>query len=68
MDETFLTIPEVAKLLRLSERSVYNLAQRGELPGAVKFGRQWRVSRDKLLEGVETKEKVRGTGEGEQEL
>ena len=45
----FLTIPECAELLRLSERSVYTNARHGKLPGAVKVGGAWRVERTVLM-------------------
>jgi len=48
--ETFLTIPETARLLRLSVRSVYRLAKDGKLPGAAQYGSQWRVRRDVLMD------------------
>lgn len=45
----WLTIPEVVQLLRLtSEQAGYRLAQRGQLPGAKKFGALWRVNRAEL--------------------
>lgn len=46
---TFLTIEEVAELLRLSERHVYALARKGELPGAIKLGNRWRIHRGVLI-------------------
>lgn len=52
MPETFLTIPEAARLLRVAERTVYTLARRGDLPGAVKVGNQWRIDRETLMEWV----------------
>ena len=48
MEKTFMTIPEVAQLLRISERSAYRLAREGRLAGAVKLGNQWRVDRETL--------------------
>lgn len=51
-EETFLTIPEVARLLRVSERSAYKMAQNGQLAGAVKFRGQWRVEREILMQWV----------------
>ncbi len=51
-EETFLTIPEVARLLRVSERSAYKMAQGGQLAGAVKFRGQWRVEREILMQWV----------------
>jgi excisionase family DNA binding protein len=44
MNDDILTIPEVAELLRVAEKTVYTLAQRGEIP-AFKVGGQWRFSR-----------------------
>ena len=43
-DDEILTIPEVAALLKIAEKTVYVLAQRGDLPG-FKVGGQWRFSR-----------------------
>lgn len=37
-----LTAEEVADLLRLNERTVRNMSNRGEIPGAVRVGREWR--------------------------
>ena len=36
MEQECLTIPEVAKLLKLGERTVYQLARDGRLVGAAK--------------------------------
>lgn len=49
MTETFLTIPEVAQLLRISLRKAYQLAEEGKLPGTIKVGVQWRVNREQLM-------------------
>ena len=45
----YLTIEEVSALLRLSDRSVYDLCRKGKLPGAAKVGGVWRVERVKML-------------------
>lgn len=42
-----LTVPEVAKLLSLSEITVYRLAKLGKIP-ARKVGRCWRFSRQAI--------------------
>ena len=42
--ERYLTVPQVADLLQLSEKTVYRLAQRGKLPG-FKAGGSWRFRR-----------------------
>lgn len=54
----FLTVAEVARILRVSKMTVYRLVHSGELP-AVRVGRSFRVSRrgvDDYLRGsyVET--------------
>jgi|TARA_B100001971_G_C18232800_1_gene565045 excisionase family DNA binding protein len=50
--EEYLTIDEVASLMRVGRTTVYRMAQRGELP-ATKFGRAWRFSREKLNKYLE---------------
>ena len=40
-NDEILTLPEVAELLRIAEKTVYSLAQRSEIP-AFKVGGQWR--------------------------
>ena len=49
----FLTIKEVCALLRLGERTVYDLCRQGKLVGAAKVGGQWRVNRHKLMAWLE---------------
>ncbi len=41
MTESVLTLREVASLLKVSEKSIYRRAQRGEIP-AFKVGGTWR--------------------------
>jgi len=43
-----LTIPEVAKLLRIGRNTAYEAARTGALPGVLHFGRAIRVSRAAL--------------------
>ena len=40
-----LTIPEVAKLLRIGRNTAYEAARTGALPGVLHFGRTLRVSK-----------------------
>ena len=47
MDTEFLTIPEVAKLLRIGAKTAYTLAREGKLP-AVRVGGWWRVRKKAL--------------------
>ena len=51
MNDEFLTIPEVAKLLRIGTRTAYTLAREGKLPG-VRVGNQWRVPKKALEQWV----------------
>jgi len=44
MSEEILTIQEVAKLLKVADKTVYSMAQRGDLP-AFKVGGLWRFRR-----------------------
>ena len=53
MEKEYLTIQEVAKRLRVNKRTVYRLANKGQIP-AFKFGKAWRISSaklEKLFEG-----------------
>lgn len=54
MAADILTVQEVAKMLGLSEVTIYRLAKKGEIP-ARKVGRSWRFSRS-VIEKWITKE------------
>lgn len=45
MDSEVLTVDEVADLLRVDRKTVYEAIRRRELPGVVRVGRAIRVSR-----------------------
>ena len=49
----FLTLPEVADLLRIGERTAYEMCRTGRLGGAVKVGGQWRIERAAFEEWVQ---------------
>jgi excisionase family DNA binding protein len=55
-DPLVLTVPEAAKVLRISKDLAYDLARRGELPGAIKLGGRVIVSRPKLLAALGAQE------------
>lgn len=46
-NDEVLTIKEVAALLKLAEKTVYSMAQQGEIP-AFKVRGQWRIRRSEL--------------------
>lgn len=49
-----MTIEEVAAYIRVSERTVYDWAQKGELPGG-KLGTTWRFKRDEIEKWVNSR-------------
>ena len=51
MGDDILTIEEVAKYLRVSERTVYDWAQKGEIP-AGKIGTVWRFKKSEIEKWV----------------
>lgn len=46
----FLTVDEVAELLRTTRAAVYTMSDRGRLPGVTRVGRRMLVSRDDLVD------------------
>jgi excisionase family DNA binding protein len=51
LDEIF-TLPDVAQLLKVAEKTVYTMAQKGELP-AFKVRGQWRFKRTDIDAWIE---------------
>lgn len=51
--EEVLKLKELAALLKVGEKTVYSMAQAGELPG-FKIRGQWRFSRKDMDEWIET--------------
>ncbi len=52
MDKELITVEELAKILRISEWTAYNLVRKHKIP-SIKIGRQIRIKRkdlEKLLE------------------
>ena len=45
---SLLTVAQVAARLHVSEAAVYRLLRTGELPGATRVGRSWRVDPRRL--------------------
>jgi len=45
----FLTVAQVARLLRVHVQTVRSAVKRGEIPGVVRIGRMVRCNRDALL-------------------
>lgn len=51
-DVRFLTVAEVAEVMRVSKMTVYRLVHAGELP-AVRFGRSYRVPESAVVDAVQ---------------
>lgn len=47
MPDPILTLPEVAVLLKVAEKTVYTMAQKGQIP-AFKVRGQWRFKHDDI--------------------
>jgi excisionase family DNA binding protein len=52
IDVRFLTVAEVAEMMRVSNMTVYRLVHSGELP-AVRFGRSFRIPESAVLAVVD---------------
>ncbi len=57
MPDEILTLPEVAQLLKVAEKTVYTMTQRGEIP-AFKVRGQWRFKRADLDQWIESQKTV----------
>ena len=65
MADEILTVGEVAQLLKVAEKTVYTMAQKGDLP-AFKVGGQWRFRRTDLDSWIDAQTRRTDTqGEGE---
>jgi len=51
-DLSFLTVAEVAEVMRVSRMTVYRMVHAGELP-AVRFGRSFRVPESAVLKAIQ---------------
>ncbi|CAN5333068.1 MULTISPECIES: helix-turn-helix domain-containing protein [Microbacteriaceae] len=49
----FLTVAEVADMMRVSKMTVYRLVHAGELP-AIRFGRSFRVPESAVVAAIDT--------------
>ncbi len=59
----FLTVEEVALLLRTTKKAIYSMAERGQLPGATKIGIRLLISRDNLLQWLNERRTLSPKGE-----
>ena len=66
MSKEIMTIKEVSEYLKMNYRTVYRLAERGEIP-AFKLGKNWRVKKDLLDKWIEEQIKVKASKKKEKE-
>jgi len=52
-DVRFLTVAEVADMMRVSTMTVYRLVHAGELP-AIRFGRSFRIPESAVVAAIQT--------------
>ena len=52
-DMRFLTVAEVAEMMRVSNMTVYRMVHSGDLP-AVRFGRSFRIPESAVAAAIET--------------
>jgi excisionase family DNA binding protein len=62
-NDEVLTIKEVAALLKLAEKTVYSMAQQGELP-AFKVRGQWRIRRSELDRWIDEQPRGKANAQG----
>ena len=67
MEDDILTIEEVAKYLRVSDRTVYDWAQKGEIP-AGKIGTVWRFKKTEVENWVNARLSSDSTKQSEQAI
>jgi len=53
--DVFLTVAEIAAMLRTSPKAVYCLIERGQLAGVVRIGRRVLINRNVLLHDLDGK-------------
>ena len=58
MDDKILTIKEVAKYLKVNERTIYRLAASGDIP-AFKVGNSWRFRKAEIGQWIEQQEQLK---------
>ena len=63
MPDEILTLPEVALLLKVAEKTVYTMAQKAQLP-AFKVGGQWRFKRVDIDRWIEQQKAASGNEKG----
>ena len=62
-----LTVTEIAHLLRLGERTVYEMLRTGRIAGAAKAGGKWRVNEQKLSNWMAAGAELADEGSGERQ-
>ena len=56
MSSDLMSPAEVARYLGLAESTIYERMRAGEIPGAIRIGRRWRVSRIAFMRALHGEE------------
>jgi excisionase family DNA binding protein len=64
MSDEVLTIKEVAALLKLAEKTIYTMANAGEIP-AFKIRGQWRIKRTDFDKWIDAQPRGGGGSDGD---
>ena len=59
MDTEIMTMKEVAKYLKINEKTAYRLASEGKIPG-FKVGGSWRFRQSDIDDWIDKRAKVQG--------
>lgn len=65
MPDEIMTLPEVANLLKIAEKTVYTMSQKAEIP-AFKVRGQWRFKRSDIYDWIEAQKSESGNGPKQQ--
>ena len=65
MPDEILTLPEVATLLKVADKTVYTMAQKAEIP-AFKVRGQWRFKRQDIDLWIEQQKSAAASSDGGQ--
>jgi excisionase family DNA binding protein len=64
MPDEILTLPEIAQLLKVADKTVYTMAQKGEIP-AFKVRGQWRFRRTDIDAWIQAQTTATARREGD---
>lgn len=64
VEQLTVTVPQAARMLGIGRTKAFQMARDGELPGVIRIGRVYRVSRARLLEWIDGGCRASANGHG----